>query len=77
MYHWSECRCASECVIISEDQAGLAGEWMKWPGSEGESGSPRATSGCESICVPLRMRAEGCQLWDQGCPGQLCESVCV
>lgn len=34
MNHRSECRCVSECVIISEDQAGLAGKWMKWPGSE-------------------------------------------
>lgn len=50
-YLWNECRCVSECVVISKDQAGLAGEWMKWPESEGRSGSPRDASECEKICV--------------------------
>lgn len=56
MYHWSMYRCVNECVIISKDEAGLAGEWMKWTGTEGDSVSPRATS----RCVSLRMRAKCC-----------------
>ena len=76
-YHWSECRCASECVTVSEDQAGLAREWTKWPWSERGSGSPRASSGCDSTSVSLSMRADEYQLWDQRSPGQPCECVCT
>ena len=51
--NWSERGCASEYVITSKDQARLAGEYVKCPGSEVVSGSLRVSSGCESACVSV------------------------
>jgi len=30
------------------------------------------SSGCVSVSVSLRLRAQGCQLWELRSPGQLC-----
>jgi len=62
--HGGECRCASECVIPSDDQAGLTSEYVQ-PGSQEVSGPLRATSGCESTSVSLTAKAQAIQLWDQ------------
>ena len=40
-------------TITSEDQAGLAGEWVKWAGRKGVWGSLRASSGCQSTWMAL------------------------
>lgn len=52
-----ERRCACECAGASKDQARLAGEGVKWPGSKAMTGSLKASSGCEGACASLRGRA--------------------